>query len=584
MVAQVTPKEAPSELEQFGEGLKAAVASGAMTREDAWSLWRAAQLASELEKKDGSATNPITKIRSKERGDETLQISKATPKSRINRLVPPWPHRIDVLLHPQFMVRDAYTLGDWLDLDEDRVAIIEMVLTQHELAWEEATTVLTDALNRYAHRKDRATLQFAAERFNRDLDFDDIDIPSVAVDLARRRWERSQSKNKNSDSPDSDRRHAAIEARAAKVREWLTPRLKEMNTRLEAIRNQVEYRLLLIDESASDMSAEDIVELAENLQRQRQSLAIDVREMLTLAIDINDDDEMTDRLGAALARLRIEDGYRYARLGGESIRPWGILAAAFRGVEIPPMALVLVDSHRDELSDLVKDRTHNAINREIEGWRFLVRRAELIEEHGDDDNVTREQWLEALEPYVATWKVQIESSIAYRDALLQLVEETTNQLAEDGHPLVDQYEVSAMRTGFALEMRPRWVETALKAAMSLDDLDDETMAELANLDLKMREELAEIRADAIQRRLTRDPELALTDVVAFWGKNVDRSKAYTDEDWRGFAHDRHAALTDHTWSSLQSLLTDDQLAAVPERPEKETSKKESSKKESSKDK
>lgn len=105
----------------------------------------------------------------------------------------------------------------------------------------------------------------------------------------------------------------------------------------------------------------------------------------------------------------------------------------------------------------------------------------------------------------------------------------------------------------------------MKAAIGIEDLEEETMLVVLALQEETLTRLRQIRDEAIQKRLLRDPELARQPILSLWSLDESREKPWTRSDWTGHGMESHQALNEHVESSLRSLLTPEQFESIPGR-------------------
>ena len=142
---------------------------------------------------------------------------------------------------------------------------------------------------------------------------------------------------------------------------------------------------------------------------------------------------------------------------------------------------------------------------------------------------------------------------------------TRQLIAEEDPRSANAYYDQSMKRGFGSELRTRWSERAMKAAIGIEDLEEETMlVVLAQEETLTR--LRQIRDEAIQKRLLRDPELARDNRSSACGVLDESGKTMDSQlDWTGHGMESHQALNEHVQSSLRSLLTPEQFELIPGR-------------------
>ncbi|MBG80459.1 MAG: hypothetical protein CMJ39_07110 [Phycisphaerae bacterium] len=546
------------EMQALGQSLKAAVMSGQMDGDEAKALWDAVM----AEVKGGDRNrNDVQKERESLQGNEE-------PKAYIGRLIPPDPTRPSRLLEPEFLPRDVQFLANRLDLDSDRAGIVENIIRDYTRAFETASASLPEAIERYQMMEAQRKLEDRIAQLDRTPIFDDrnmdqaIDVLSQQV---REYAEASVAKEGGDAEVNSDEQAEIVEKRSNEWTSELASGLENFNERMSSLRARMQARLDQVQEVGEVVTADDLVRLAKQLQLQRRDLKADVIEMLQVILVLNDTEVEQAALDDALAELELRHGLRHARMGGEFINPWSVIIDTYPDRNIDPAANLALEEYKPLLAATIEQRSRLAISREIKGLEMIEERDALITEYGDEENVDRELWLKVIEPFSKSWERQIDASINYRDQLLDLVNYTNAVLAEQNPEAAERYRVAAMRQGFAPEMRTRWCQRALKAALELDDLNEVTLIILDDLQANTAMQLRAIQDESIRKRMKRDAELARQPVLSLWGMDPEAEKPWIVEDWAGQEYAAHSKLNEQTESTLRSILTPAQFEQLPKR-------------------
>ena len=545
------------EMAALGQSLKAAVMSGQIDEADAKALWDAAI----AEVKGGG----------RERDEETKESESLQgneePKAYIGRLIPPDPTRPSRLLEPEFLPRDVQFLVNRLDLESDRAGIVEIIIRDYTSAFKVASAPLPEAINRYRAMQAQRELQDRIAQLDRTILFDDrnmdqaIDVMSQQV---REYAEASVAKRGEAGNMSPDEQAEIVEKRSSEWTEGLTSGLENFNDRMSSLRERMQSRLEKVQVVGEDVTADDLARLAGQLRDQRQKLKADVIEMLQVILVVKDMEAEQAELDDALAELELRHGLRHARMGGEFINPWSVIIDTYPEGEADPAATSALEEYKPLLAATIEQRSRLAINREVEGLEMIKERDDLIAEYGDKDNIAEELWPEVIEPFSNAWE-QIDASINYRDQLLDLVRHTTAVLAEHDVEASDRYRLTAMKQGFAPEMRTRWCQRALNKAAELQDLNQVTLLILDDLQVNTAIQLQAIQDESIRKRMKRDAELARQPVLALWGLDPEADKPWIVEDWAGQEFDAHSKLNEQTESTLRSILTPEQFEQLPKR-------------------
>ena len=546
------------EMEALGQSLKAAVMSGQMDGDEAKALWDAAM----AEVKGGN----------RERNDEKKETESLQgneePKSYIGRLIPPDPTRPSRLLEPEFLPRDVQFLVNRLDLESDRAGIVDNIIRDYTAAFETASASLPEAIERYRMMEAQRKLENRIAQLDRTPIFDDrnmdqaIDVLSQQV---REYAEASVAKSGGDGEMNSDEQADIVEKRSDEWTSQLASGLENFNERMSSLRERMQARLDKVQTIGEVVTADELVRLARQLRDQRRDLKADVIEMLQVILVLNDTEAEQAALNDALAELELRHGLRHARMGGEFINPWSVIIDTYPDREVDPAASIALEEYKPLLAATIEQRARLAISREIKGLEMIEERDALIAEYGNEEDVDMERWVEVIEPFSQSWERQIDASINYRDQILDLVNYTTAVLAEHRPEIGHRYRETAMRQGFAPEMRTRWCERALKKAADLEDLNEITMILLDDVQANTMNELTSIREESIRKRMKRDAELARQPVLSLWGLDPDAEKPWIVEDWAGQEYDAHTKLNERTESTLRSILTPEQFEQLPKR-------------------
>lgn len=547
------------ELEALGNTLKAAVVSGNMNEEQAWELWNQA-VEQSRDKPDEERM-----WQDRYRDDE---YDDTNTRQRISRLIPPDPLEPSMLLEPEFNPRDVYRLNNWLKLDSDRTLIVEAIINDYSDSMQKLTSNMRPALQSYRKAEEARDIEAILAYLEDDVLKNEIDIESSANTMERNIREYARKSVTNQAQKERLSREQASRQIDEKTAAWtaeLSSGLENMNEQLGMLRDRMRARVDAVKLPEGNITSRDLLALAENIKERRRELREDVTEMLFLMLVIDDDPEAHRKLDSALARLRIERGFRHGRMGGERINPWKLVRDIESNADHRKLAEELLSDALDNLADLVDTRSSKSIDREIEAFRLLVARDDLVESEGDEDNVPLEIWYEVIEPFTNSWHAQIDSSVDYRDSILQLVASTRQAIAVGDSATADLYYDNAIRSGFGSELRSRWSERAMVSAMDIEDLDNETKLVLTTLHDQTMEKLRGIRDKAIQKRLLRDPELARKPILSLWSLDESQGKPWSRDDWTGHEMEAHQKLNKDVEYSLRALLTPEQFNAIPAR-------------------
>ncbi|MAB82657.1 MAG: hypothetical protein CMJ24_04375 [Phycisphaerae bacterium] len=537
-------------LAELGGSLKAAVLSGSMTREDAGLIWKTASQVQELQDKFDALLK-----------DDQIAVTGDDSKSQTLRLIPPDPERPRLLLQPEFLGRDSQFLIDRLALDPQRAEIVDLMLRDYEGSYDILTVPLVDAMQRYQRAEVGGNLAITIERLDRQLAEQDIDM-EVAMSTMQDRlqeYAREAVAKRGGESAQLDEKSRALSE------EWvreLEGGLDSLDENMSRLRDRLVLAMDGITEAGGDVTEDDLLRLAIQLRRQRDSIRNDVLVALRMTIVEEGDELRLAELESALGHLEIKRGLVLARLGGERIDPW---QAIDDGGEPPAELADRMSQMEPVLAERARGRLQSAIDRELSGLRLLVDSQRLIDEFGGRDDVPEDRWGQVLGPFSDAWHRQIDASAVYRDSVLELVDESTMLMLDHDVDAAFSYRDRALRQGFPDEMRIRWYERAVAAASGFDDLSEDLVEAIDRLSDQVAATAREIRDRAIEGRIERDLELARKPVLRLWGIEKDEEQVFEDEDWKGREFEAHERLADQVEDALRVLLTIEQFDALPPR-------------------
>lgn len=538
-----------NQLGQLGGSLKAAVLSGSMTEEDARAIWESAIEVEKLQEEMESLLAP-----------ETREVGEDA-KSQTLRLIPPDPREPRLLLQPEFLERDGVLVIEAMELDEQRAEIVDLVFRDYAASYELLSQPLLVAMRQYRRAEVGRDLADAVERLDRQLTSQDIDMKAAMATMQGRLEDYArEAVAKRGEETEEGREKAR-----AMAREWvqeLGGGLDSLDDNMNRLRDRLVSAIDEMEQAGDDVTAADLQRLALQLRRQRDSIRSDVLQTLRMTIVEDGDAPRLARLDAAMQRLQFRAGLRLARLGGERIDPRAVLEGSMQGGEPERTRL---EEMEPALSELSRARMDAAIDRELAGVKLMVDVRRAIDEHGGEEFVPADRWEAVIDPYADAWHRQIDASVACRDGILDAVDELTVVLMEEDVETAFAYRDLALRRGFPDEMRVRWYERAIEAALQLEDLSEEIAAAIAKLRDQVSIEARAIRDRAIEGRMQRDVELAHAPVLSLWGLGDDKGEVFEEADWRGREFEAHRLLNDQVEDSLRVLLTPQQFDALPKR-------------------
>ncbi|MHC4427117.1 MAG: hypothetical protein ACYS0D_00740, partial [Planctomycetota bacterium] len=362
-------------------------------------------------------------------------------------------------------------------------------------------------------------------------------------------------------------------AREAWARRMLEVTAK-MDDRLASLRERVQADLAELTQAGAVVTADDLVHMAGALREERARLRAEFTEHLEVIAVIEPTVEESGRFAAAMTRVRIERLLPRGRLGGESMNLWAALTEtgrrrgqADRPAEAVGAAEAMLREWAPWIAEKLDGRSEAVLDREIQGLEFQAARDRVAAANGSSViGVDQARLASALRPFADALRGELTASVAVRDALLTLLEESSTYVDETypGTDVSSIYREAALRRGFPTDMRPRWSQRALAAALQFDDLGDETRETLVAFEKGVSIELRALRADAIAKRVRRDPRFAREQIDARFGA-TERKIEYSPELWLGVNYEAFASIDDRTESQLSAILAPGQMETLPAR-------------------
>lgn len=551
------------ELAEWGETLKAAVLSGALSEEDAMKIY--SRMTSSLAPMNAKKTSAAKKDYD---GPYSAKID-------FMMLSAPRPDQISALLQPEFLWRDLQLLRSELNLDRSQMAIIEILLTDYLESQGLTSLPFREALGRHHNSSADQWIAAALERVH----IDEVDVAVANTRDAIKRFERATDKRASDGKTTPDRAVENQKKRTAQ-QEW-AKRMVEvtaiMDERIEALRQRVNTRLAELENAGSMVTADDLVKMARRLRSERTGLGEEFVESLGLVCLTKPTETEQAIFDMAIARIRIGHDLNKGRLGGESMNLWTALIDTTRAdeskygyaAELDEVKSRL-DNRTPEIAAILDKRTQATIDREISGLEFLAERDRLYASTGaqkSGEGIDPSRLTGVLRPFARASHHELTASVAVRDKLLELLDETT-ALIDTVYPDTSvsmMYRDLALRSGFRTEVRQRWLERALNKALQRDDLDEESHAALVAIETNVAASLRALREDAIAERIRRDPQRARQRIDVQLETRNPRSEKLDLEDLLGFNHKAYKALDERIEGQLKVILTPEQFATLPPR-------------------
>ncbi|MHC5047849.1 MAG: hypothetical protein ACYTGY_15025 [Planctomycetota bacterium] len=373
-----------------------------------------------------------------------------------------------------------------------------------------------------------------------------------------------------------DKIDAAGEEGRAKFDAWTKHMIEvtgQLDARLASLRERVGAELSALDREDAPITAEDLVRMAKELRGERARL----RQQLTDDLEIITTEEQRGRENArfetTMARIRVDHLLPRGRLGGESMNLWAALTDTRRDQKpgrtrsegLEPVEAML-RQRASWIVDKLDRRMEATLDREIAGLEFQVERERIAAATGESVfEVDERRLVSARRPFADAAQREVTASVAVRDALRSLLDEASADMDElyPDTGLSEAYREASLRRGFPTEMRRRWSERALAAALELDGLDDDTREALLAVETANNIEITALRRDAIAKCIARDPKLAREFIDAELGGD-EKEVQWIPEMWLGINHEAFDSIDVRTESRLRAILTPEQIKVLPD--------------------
>jgi hypothetical protein len=557
------------ELEELGATLKAAVISGTLTEEEANEIYKAVATGLREELKASRAGNEKEVDYEAEK-----EAEEESPKRSVLRLSAPTPRQIRALFQPEFQTRDLATLRADLDLERKQMVIAALLVRDYLEAIDLASSPLREALKRHRGTiRDQwltTALERADQRLGAALQRAQRVDPEVAVERTKQALERIASEW-------GGKLDAADEEGRAKINAWTQHVIDvtgQLDARLASLRERATAQLAEMDREDATITAEDLVRMAKQLRAQRARLREQMTDDLEIITTEAQRGEENAQFEATMARIRVDHLLPRGRLGGESMNLWAAWTETSRDqktgrtqAERPESVEAMLRERASWIAQKLNGRMEATLDRELEGLVFQAERERIAAASGASVfDVDERRLISARRPFAEAARREVTASVAVRDALRALLDESSTFM-DEAYPdagLSDIYREAALRRGFPHEMRRRWSEQIVAAALELDGLDEEVRDALLAVESANSIEFTALRRDAIAKCIARDPKLAREFIDAELGGD-DKEVEWKPVMWFGINYEAFASIDGRTEGRLRAILTSEQLEVLPAR-------------------
>jgi len=404
--------------------------------------------------------------------------------------------------------------------------VVESLIEDYERAFEGAADAFREALRASSESYQLAEVETILDRLPA------VPLAREVIDRRVMEWDEEFGKGRRDTGMVSD---------------WAEGRIAGLADRVSRLRGLVSERRISI-ETEDPRSARELLAMMDELRERRVALRSDFENNLRSVAS----EAQWPAVDATLDRIRLEHGRADARFGGAGID----LELAVTRSELPEdLERGIVDgmaSGNERLADLVDRRTEARIEREARSARLLA--SEL-----ENDTARIASRTQAVRNAADR---EIAAGIAVRDAILVRMDEIHADILEADPELAADFLEIARRDGFPDQMRRRWCERAVEAALELPDLDEAVIAALVDLRIQVLERLLDLRVRAIEDRLELEPRVGRA-MAAGVEDDFTSAKSMGDETWREPGFEAFDRLDDEIGSRLLLLLGPDLAGALP---------------------
>ena len=431
------------------------------------------------------------------------------------------------LLRPEFLPRDVELMTEAVAEDPAMIAVIESLLEDYQREFEEKSRAFQDSL-------DLARAGYEFDLVDQTLSLiPEVPMSREEVDRRVDVWNAEKGLG---------RRDPAM------VADWANRMISSLQTRVRKLREVIAARSAEIEAEGGAPSARELLAMMAALRQAR----LELRQVLEANLESVIAETMTPDIEAALDRIRLEHGRIDARFGGSDID----LERAVRRTELPMETETAILEEMIEanavIADLIDARTAARVEREAMSARLLAAEVE-------NDDARMSQRSKAV---MTAADREIAAGLAVRDAILGQMNLIHTNLVEVDPELAADFLRIARRDGFPDQMRRRWCERAIEAAVLIPELDPEVIEAILELQFYVIERLTELQARAIEERLELEPRVSRA-MVDGLEDDYASAKGMGDETWREPGFERFDRLDDEIGRQLLAILGPELVTSLP---------------------
>ena len=459
--------------------------------------------------------------------DEQEEDDKGRGGMTFARFLVPDGGDFTTLFRPEFVSRDIEPLAAVVGDDAGLVAVIESLLEDYEQEFEIRSAAFQESLD-----VARSGYEFALIEESLSL-IPEIPLTRAEIDRRVDIWNAESGLG---------RRDPGM------VADWAERKITALQSRVGRLRDVVAALTAKIEANGGAPSARELLAMMAALRQAR----IELRQVLEVNLQSVVPDAMTSDIQAALDRIRLEHGRIDARFGGAEIDLERAVLQSELPRETEASVLEQLVAANALIADLVDARTAARVEREAKAAQLLAAEVE-----GDEARLSQRS-----RAVMTAADREIASGLAVRDAILGQMMQIHDTLVEVDPGLGAGFLKIARRDGFPDQMRRRWCERALEAAMRIPELAEVTLEAILELQAYVDERLESLQAQAIEDRIVLEPRLGRA-MVDGLEDDFASAKDMGDKTWREPGFEQFDRLDDEIGRRLLAILGSELVNSLP---------------------
>ncbi|MCH2162971.1 MAG: hypothetical protein MK085_14015, partial [Phycisphaerales bacterium] len=499
----------------------------------------------------------------------------------VARVSVPRPNTIEALLRPAFLERDLQLLREELDLDQFQAEITEALLDNYLEAFELVITPFKEGTRRYHKSRRNNYISQVLGGINA-IEVDDA-VNRTRDSMRRIRDEKmAEVTAKGGDGEESRARAREENEKWSQWEEEMVAAAQAMESRLGNIRERVALQMA---DSEEPLDADGLLALAIEVRQESNALREAFIEQLAAVLMVEADELRMKRFDRAMAMILRERELARGTLSGERMDLVAVARSTWRRVtgedsqeirrDLDAVDAMLA-AQELEFAAAIEARREATIDREIVSIRVVKARDEATAGRiGSGRSSSDWVWVgDVAGPYEAALKAEAMASLRVRNMNLAMLDASTALLAEDRPDIARRYRNAALQRGFPADMRRRWAERALDAAVVIETLDADRFQTILDMHDAMTAEVSAYRENSVASRIEREPRRKIEliemqfdgDLGNGYGDLGHGRNGLNDEDFLGPDQERYELLDDRVDAQLKAILLPEEYEMLPPRP------------------